>query len=149
MTSPDAAVDSPPSGSGGGPTLGMVGLGRMGANMVRRLQSAGIATAGYDPSPDAVAGIVSHGAVGATSLEELVGALSSPRVVWIMVPAAVVDTTVGQLTELLSEATSSSTAATATSTTASVGPASSPTAACATSTWGPPAASSGSSAATA
>jgi 6-phosphogluconate dehydrogenase len=103
MTSPEAAAASPSTGSGGGPTLGMVGLGRMGANMVRRLQSKGIATAGYDPTPDAVAGVVSDGAVGAASLEELVGALASPRIVWIMVPAAVVDTTVGQLAELLSE----------------------------------------------
>jgi len=81
----------------------MVGLGRMGANMVRRLQEAGVPTVGFDPSADAVAGVVEHGAVGAASLEDLVDAMGSPKVVWIMVPAAVVDTTIGQLTELLSE----------------------------------------------
>ena len=82
-------------------SIGMVGLGRMGANMVRRLQAAGVRTAGYDRSPDALGAVVEIGCRGASSIEELVGTLATPRAVWIMVPAAVVDSTIEQLTPLL------------------------------------------------
>ena len=71
--------------------LGMIGLGRMGANMVRRLMRAGHECVVYDVHPEAVQALVKEGAVGATSLEELVAKLEQPRAVWLMVPAAVVD----------------------------------------------------------
>ncbi len=67
--------------------LGMIGLGRMGANMVRRLMKGGHQCVVYDRSADAVAGLVKEGASGASSLEELVSKLEAPRAVWIMVPA--------------------------------------------------------------
>ncbi len=82
--------------------LGMIGLGRMGANMVRRLEQAGHHCVGYDVDPksvDALAGEV--GMLGATSLEEFVAKLDAPRHVWIMVPAAFVDATIASLTPLL------------------------------------------------
>jgi 6-phosphogluconate dehydrogenase len=77
--------------------LGMIGLGRMGANMVRRLLRAGHDCVAFDPVPDAVAALVAEGAVGAASLEELAGKLAPPRAVWIMVPAAAVDRTLAAL----------------------------------------------------
>jgi 6-phosphogluconate dehydrogenase len=83
--------------------LGMVGLGRMGANMVHRLQAAGIQCAGYDPSAEAVAAVVANGTTGSSSLAELVDALASPKSVWIMVPAAFVDETLAELVPLLSD----------------------------------------------
>ncbi|HVY61717.1 MAG TPA: NAD(P)-binding domain-containing protein, partial [Planctomycetota bacterium] len=67
--------------------LGMVGLGRMGANMVRRLMRGGHACVAYDRSADAVRAIAAEGATGASSLEDLVAKLAKPRAVWIMVPA--------------------------------------------------------------
>ena len=81
--------------------LGMVGLGRMGANMVRRLMRGGHECVVYDLSEDAVNALAAEGAVGATSPEEFVAALGKPRVVWLMVPAAVVDTTLETLVPLL------------------------------------------------
>ena len=81
--------------------LGMIGLGRMGANMVRRLQRAGHACVVYDRNPGAVAELVSAGAQGAASLAELVSKLSAPRAVWLMVPAAVVDASIKDLMPLL------------------------------------------------
>ncbi len=66
--------------------LGMVGLGRMGANMVRRLMRGGHACAVYDLDPDNVARLVAEGAKGASSLDELASALAPPRAVWVMVP---------------------------------------------------------------
>jgi 6-phosphogluconate dehydrogenase len=81
--------------------LGMIGLGRMGANMVRRLLKAGHQGAVFDMSPKAVAELVQEKAVGATSLAELVEKLSKPRAVWLMVPAAVVDKTIADLVPLL------------------------------------------------
>jgi 6-phosphogluconate dehydrogenase len=81
--------------------LGMIGLGRMGANMVRRLQRAGHACVVYDRNPGAVAELVSAGAQGAASLTELVSKLSAPRAVWLMVPAAVVDASIKDLMPLL------------------------------------------------
>jgi 6-phosphogluconate dehydrogenase len=81
--------------------LGMIGLGRMGANMVRRLLKAGHQGAVFDMSPKAVEELVQERAVGATSLADLVGKLSKPRAVWLMVPAAVVDKTIADLVPLL------------------------------------------------
>ena len=80
----------------------MIGLGRMGANMVRRLQRAGHQCVAHDVSPDAVAAMEHEGARGALTLDELVGALAAPRNVWIMVPAAFVDDTIARLAPLLS-----------------------------------------------
>jgi 6-phosphogluconate dehydrogenase len=79
----------------------MIGLGRMGANMVRRLLKGGHECVAYDNSPEAVKALVSHGAQGARSLAELVQGLSAPRVVWVMVPAGVVDSVIAQLRPLL------------------------------------------------
>jgi 6-phosphogluconate dehydrogenase len=81
--------------------LGMVGLGRMGANMVRRLLRAGHQGAVFDMSPKAVEELVQEKAVGAASLGELVKKLSKPRAVWLMVPAAVVDKTIAELVPFL------------------------------------------------
>jgi len=77
--------------------LGMIGLGRMGANMVRRLMKAGHECVVFDVSPDAVAAMVKEGAIGAGSLEEFVAKLSLPRAAWLMVPAALVDETIAKL----------------------------------------------------
>jgi 6-phosphogluconate dehydrogenase len=85
-----------------GTTLGMIGLGRMGANMVRRLMRHGIACVAYDVNAAAVAGLAAEGATGADALESFVAALPAPRNVWIMVPAAFVDSTIAKLVPLLS-----------------------------------------------
>jgi 6-phosphogluconate dehydrogenase len=79
----------------------MVGLGRMGANMVRRLQRAGIPCIGHDVDPAAVGAVTTSGASGAATLAELVAALSPPRDVWLMVPAAFVGETLDRLAEHL------------------------------------------------
>jgi 6-phosphogluconate dehydrogenase len=81
--------------------LGMIGLGRMGANMVRRLIRAGHACVAYDHSPQAVAALAQENAVGASSLEDIVSKLDKPRAVWLMVPAGVVDGSIAQLIPLL------------------------------------------------
>jgi 6-phosphogluconate dehydrogenase len=81
--------------------LGMIGLGRMGNNMVRRLLRAGHRCVVYDQKPEAVAALEKEGAIGATSLADLVGKLAAPRAVWMMVPAAVVDPTVDAAVRLL------------------------------------------------
>jgi 6-phosphogluconate dehydrogenase len=81
--------------------LGMVGLGRMGTNMVLRLLRTGHQCVVYDLQPDAVQALVKEKAVGATSLEDLVHKLKTPRAVWMMVPAAVVDPTLQTLVPLL------------------------------------------------
>ena len=81
--------------------LGMIGLGRMGANMVRRLQRGGHDCVVYDVHPPAVADLQDSGATGADSLEAFVAALGAPRHVWLMVPAGVVDATLADLTPLL------------------------------------------------
>jgi len=81
--------------------LGMVGLGRMGASMVRRLLQAGHRCVVYDMSTQAVATSVQLGAVGTGSLAELVKTLERPRTVWLMVPAGVVDETLKNLVPLL------------------------------------------------
>ncbi len=79
----------------------MVGLGRMGANMVRRLMKGGHECLVYDRSADAVGALEKEGAKGATSLKDLVSKLQTPRAVWLMVPAGVVDGTVAELQPLL------------------------------------------------
>ena len=81
--------------------IGMIGLGRMGANMVRRLLRAGHECVVFDMSPKAVAGLAAEKAVGAGSLADLVKKLERPRTVWMMVPAAVVDRTIVDLVPLL------------------------------------------------
>ena len=73
--------------------LGMIGLGRMGANMVRRLLRADHECVVFDLDSDAVSQMAGEGAVGAKSVEDLVAKLDAPRAVWLMVPAAVVDKT--------------------------------------------------------
>jgi 6-phosphogluconate dehydrogenase len=82
--------------------LGMIGLGRMGANMVRRLLRNGHECAVFDPVPAAVESLVRETASGAASLKELVAHLRAPRFLWLMVPAAAVDQTLEQLEPLLS-----------------------------------------------
>ena len=81
--------------------IGMVGLGRMGANMVRRLLKSGQSCAVFDRSPDAVKDLVKEKAIGATSLADLVTKLDRPRAIWLMVPAGAVDQTIGELSPLL------------------------------------------------
>jgi 6-phosphogluconate dehydrogenase len=81
--------------------LGMIGLGRMGANMVVRLLRAGHTCVVYDNRPEAVQASVGAGAVGARTLEEFVQQLARPRAVWVMVPAAVVDPLLAQVLPLL------------------------------------------------
>src|SRR5467141_195807 len=81
--------------------LGMIGLGRMGANMVRRLIKAGHDGVVFDVSPKAVEGLVQEKAVGASSLADLVKKLARPRALWLMVPAAIVDDTIAELVALL------------------------------------------------
>ncbi len=83
--------------------LGMIGLGRMGANMVRRLTAGGHTCVGYARSHDTVQGLVAEGMVGSTSIEDLVSKLQRPRAVWLMVPAAVVDATIAQVLPFLEE----------------------------------------------
>jgi 6-phosphogluconate dehydrogenase len=82
--------------------IGMIGLGRMGINMARRLLQGGHQVAGYNRSPEKTKEIVKEGATGSFSLQELVDNLSAPRVVWLMVPAGKpVDENLEQLKELL------------------------------------------------
>ena len=76
--------------------MGMVGLGRMGASMVRRLMRGGHECVVYDVNADAVARVVKEGARGTSSLDAFAAALKKPRVAWMMVPAAVVEQTVGR-----------------------------------------------------
>jgi 6-phosphogluconate dehydrogenase len=83
--------------------LGMIGLGRMGANMVRRLMKGGHECVVYDVSPDSVTALAGEGAVGSESMEDFVGKLDQPRSIWLMVPAAVVDSTLDELVPLLDE----------------------------------------------
>ena len=81
--------------------LGMIGLGRMGANMVRRLMKGGHDCVVFDHAPAAVQAMVKEGATGADSLAAFVGQLAKPRAVWLMVPAGVVDATLADLIPLL------------------------------------------------
>jgi 6-phosphogluconate dehydrogenase len=81
--------------------IGMVGLGRMGSNMVRRLLRAGHECVAFDIHPQAARDLVEVGAKGSGSLAELVSELQTPRAIWIMVPAAVVEATLAELEPLL------------------------------------------------
>ena len=77
--------------------LGMIGLGRMGANMVRRLMKGGHECVAFDMSPASVQALAKEGATGAGSLDDFISKLKEPRAIWLMVPAAVVDSTLAQL----------------------------------------------------
>jgi 6-phosphogluconate dehydrogenase len=81
--------------------LGMIGLGRMGANLVRRLMRDGHSCVVYDLNAQAVRDLVADGAVGTDSLKDFVAALEPPRAAWVMLPAAIVQKTVDQLQELM------------------------------------------------
>jgi len=81
--------------------LGMIGLGRMGANMVRRLLRGAHECVVFDPVPEAVGSLVREGAIGAVSIEDLIAKLRPPRFLWLMVPAAVVEQTIEQVRALL------------------------------------------------
>jgi 6-phosphogluconate dehydrogenase len=78
--------------------LGMIGLGRMGSNMVRRLLRKGQQCVVYDVHASAAAPLVGDGAIGAASLDEFIAKLKPPRAIWLMVPAAVVDETIEKIT---------------------------------------------------
>ncbi len=82
--------------------LGMIGMGRMGANMALRLIRTGHQCVVHDVHPEAVRAMVQEGAVGASSLEDMVAKLSRPRAIWMMVPAGVVDQTISSVRPLLS-----------------------------------------------
>ena len=86
--------------------LGMVGLGRMGAGMVRRLMRGGHACVVYDVNPAAIPPLEQDGATGAATIDAFVAKLTPPRAIWMMVPAAVVDQTIERLAPHLSPATS-------------------------------------------
>ena len=81
--------------------IGMIGLGRMGANMARRLLRAGHEVVGFDHSAEAIATLTHEGALGASSIEELVKKLDAPRAIWLMVPAASVDQTLERFASIL------------------------------------------------
>jgi len=83
--------------------LGMIGLGRMGANMVRRLIRDGHECVVFDLDTEAIKDLADEGAVGAQSMEDFVGKLNTPRAAWMMVPAAAVDQTLEQLVPLMEE----------------------------------------------
>jgi 6-phosphogluconate dehydrogenase len=83
--------------------VGMIGLGRMGANMVRRLMQGGHHCVVFDKNYANVNQLAGEGATGAASLEDFVRSLTPPRAVWIMVPAGVVDGTLEELTPLLAK----------------------------------------------
>ena len=83
--------------------LGMIGLGRMGANMVRRLMKGGHECVVFDRSADAVKGLAGEGATGANALADFVSKLSKPRAIWLMVPAGVVDASLADLMPLLED----------------------------------------------
>ncbi len=82
--------------------LGMIGLGRMGANMVRRLMTKDIECVVYNRSPDPVIALEREGAIGASDLADLVNKLDTPRHIWMMIPAAYVDGLIDELLPLLS-----------------------------------------------
>jgi len=81
--------------------LGMIGLGRMGANMVRRLLRAGHECIVFDPVPEAVESLIRERAIGAASIKELIAKLRPPRFLWLMVPAAAVEQTIEQVRAFL------------------------------------------------
>ena len=82
--------------------LGMIGLGRMGGNIVRRLMKNGHSTVVYDKDASAVTALAADGAVGASALEDLVGKLERPRAIWVMLPAGkITELTIHSLSKLL------------------------------------------------
>src|SRR5438552_2216615 len=82
--------------------LGMIGLGRMGGNIVRRLMKHGHTTVVYDKDPKAVAALAADGSVGAGALEDFVGKLTKPRAVWVMLPAGkITEATIDALSKLV------------------------------------------------
>src|SRR5690606_32497524 len=81
--------------------IGMMGLGRMGGNMVRRLMRAGHECVVHDIDPKSVATLAGEGATGASSMEELVAKLATPRHIWLMLPAAITGGVVEQLAALM------------------------------------------------
>jgi 6-phosphogluconate dehydrogenase len=83
--------------------LGMIGLGRMGANIVRRILRDGHTAVAFDTNPDSVAELAGDGAVGADSLEDFVAKLEKPRVAWVMIPAGITDKVVQQLADLMDD----------------------------------------------
>ena len=83
--------------------IGMIGLGRMGASMVRRMMKQGHTCVVHDTKPEAIAALHSDGAVGAASIKEFVAALTRPRAIWLMVPAAIVDMALKDLAPYLQE----------------------------------------------
>src|SRR6202041_1939531 len=83
--------------------LGMIGLGRMGANMVRRLMKGGHECVAFDMSQTSVQALAKEGATGAGSLDDFISKLKQPRAIWLMVPAAVVDSTLAQLVPKLAK----------------------------------------------
>jgi 6-phosphogluconate dehydrogenase len=83
--------------------LGMIGLGRMGANIIRRIMRDGHTAVAYDTNPETVAQLADEGAVGADSLEDFVRKLEKPRVAWVMIPAGITDKVVQQLADLMAD----------------------------------------------
>src|SRR5687767_10947188 len=81
--------------------IGMIGLGRMGANMVRRLLRAKHECVVYDRNAESVRGLAAEGAVGAESLKDFVAKLKPQRAMWLMIPAAVVDATLNDLAAIV------------------------------------------------
>ncbi|CAB5240588.1 unannotated protein [freshwater metagenome] len=84
------------------PHLGMVGLGKMGANIVRRLARHNIATVVFDVNAEAVKTLVGEGLIGASDLADLAAKLPTPRTIWVMVPASVTDSTIADIAQYLS-----------------------------------------------
>jgi 6-phosphogluconate dehydrogenase len=83
--------------------LGMIGLGRMGANITRRIMRDGHTAVAFDTNADSVAALEKEGAAGATTLEDFVNALEKPRVAWVMIPAGITGKVVDQLADLMDE----------------------------------------------
>src|ERR1700721_3807105 len=82
--------------------LGMIGLGRMGGNIVRRLMKHGHTTVVYDKEPKAVAALAADGAAGSGALEDFVGKLEKPRTAWVMLPAGkITEATIDSLAKLM------------------------------------------------
>jgi 6-phosphogluconate dehydrogenase len=92
---------APRARSGAMMQLGMIGLGRMGANMVRRLMKGGHDCVVFDRAAAAVQALAKEGATGADSMQDQVAKLAKPRALWLMVPAAVVDDTIAELLPML------------------------------------------------
>ena len=125
--------------------LGMIGLGRMGGNMVQRLLQGGHRIVAYDPREEAVQALVRHGADGASSIATLVAQLAAPRAVWVMVPSGEpTESTISTVAEALSPGDAVSTAATPTTRTVCVVRLSSPSEDCRSWTPAPVAACGGS-----